>query len=328
MSNELQTIEIKPLATFQSTMDDLIALVNDYSNLVVNDETFEEAKKARAALRDKRFEIQKIEKQNTAQLNDLKEQNWENAKRLIAIIAPTEEKIDSGIKAIEQRKAEVKAEKERIEREKIEAAIRLDQERKAKAEADRLAKIEAEQKAEAERLATLQAEIDAKNKAEQERLDKIKAEQEEKERAMRAEQERIQKEQKEREDKIKAEQAKIEAEKRAIIEQKEREEAEKKRLAELEIAKKEAAEKARIESEAKSKREAAEKSEAEKRIAEELARQEALKPDLVKLAEFSESLKSISLPLLKDSKAQAIIGNVKIKLSEISQFIKTETSKL
>lgn len=327
-TKELQTIQIKPLATFESTMDDLITLVNDYSNIVVNDETFEEAKKARATLRNKRVEIQKIEKQNTDQLNDLKNQNWANAEKLIAIITPTEDKIDSGIKAIENRKAEAKAEKERIEREKIEAAIRLDQERVAKAEADRLAKIEAEQKIEADRLAALQVEIDAKNKAEQERLDKIKAEQEAKETAMRKEQERIQKDQQEREAKIKADQEKIEAEKRAISEQKAREEADKKRLAELDQAKKEAAEKARIEVEAKAKRQAEEKAIAIQRDKEEAIRQEALKPDKTRLIELSSSLRLIVLPVLRDKKAQLIIGAVELKLEELSQFIQTETSKL
>jgi hypothetical protein len=327
-TKELQTIQIKPLATFESTMDDLITLVNDYANIVVNDETFEEAKKARATLRNKRVEIQKIEKQNTDQLNDLKNQNWANAEKLIAIITPTEDKIDSGIKAIENRKAEAKAEKERIEREKIEAAIRLDQERVAKAEADRLAKIEAEQKIEAERLAALQADIDAKNKAEQERLDKIKAEQEEKEQAFRAEQLRIQKEQQEREAKIKAEQDKMEAEKRAIAEQKAREDAEKKRLAELDQAKKEAAEKARIEAEAKVKREAEEKAVAEKKAADEIARQEALKPDKNKLLELSTSILLMKFPELKDRKAQSILGSVKIKMEEVSQYIQAETAKL
>lgn len=325
---ETKELQIKPLATFESTMDDLIALVNDYTNIVVNDETFEEAKKARATLRNKRVEIQKIEKQNTDQLNDLKNQNWANAEKLIAIITPTEDKIDFGIKAVENRKAEAKAEKERIEREKIEAAIRLDQERVAKAEADRLAKIEAEQKIEADRLSALQAEMDAKNRAEQERLDKIKAEQEEKEQAFRSEQLRIQKEQQEREAKIKAEQDKMEVDKRAMDEQKAREEADKKRLIELEHARKEAADKARIEAEAKAKREAEEKAIAIQRDKEEAIRQEALKPDKTRLIELASALRLIVLPDLKDKKAQLIIGVVEFKLEEISQFIQTETSKL
>jgi hypothetical protein len=328
MSTEIQKITLKPLATFQSTMDDLILLVNDYSNLVVTDETLDESKKARASLRDKRFEIQRIEKQNTDQLNDLKDQNWENAKKLIAIITTAEAKIDSGIKAIEERKAAIKAEKERIEREKIEAEIKVEQERLAKIEQERIAAIEAAQKAEAERLAALQLEIDERNRVEQDRLNKIKADQEVKELAILTQQKRIQAEQAEREAKIKADQEAIDRQKRDLEASRQHEANEKLRIAELEQARKEATEKARVEMEIRAKREAEEKANAEMKVKMELERQEILKPDKEKLQDLSARIAAIQLPEFKFKMAASIAASVQIKLLDVTQFIDTELKKL
>jgi DNA repair exonuclease SbcCD ATPase subunit len=313
MEAEIQTVTVKPLATFESTKDELIAFVNGYTNLVVTDETLDEAKKARATLRDKRYDIQRIEKLNTDQLNDLKNQNWENAKKLLAIITPTEETIDKGIKSIEDRKAALKAEKERLAREKVEAEIRAEQERLAKIEAERLAKIDAEQRAEAERLAALQAEIDAKNKAEQERLAKIQAEQE-----------RIAKEQAAKDAAIKAEQEKKEAELRA---EREKFEAEK-RLAELEEAKKLAAERAQKETEARIKREAEEKLEREKLAKLEAERQEALKPDKEKLRLYLSQIGQVITPVLVDESAKRMLGFIQDRINNITTDFNSQLDKL
>jgi colicin import membrane protein len=328
MSAEIQTIEVMPLATFQSTMDDLTALVSDYLHLVVTDETLVESKKARMSLRNKRLDIQRIEKQNTDQLNDLKNQNWENAKKLLAIIAPAEERIDSGIKAIEQRKADEKAEKERIERERLEAIAKAEADRLAAIEAERLAAIEAAQKVEAERLAALQIEIDERNRIEEERLNKIKAEQDAKEAAMLSEQRRIQKEQEEREAKIKAEQAAIDKQKRDIEESKIREANEKVRLAELEQARKEAAEKAIKDAEIKAIKEAEQKLETERLAKVEADRKEALRPDKQKLIDFANSLNGIAFPVLKDRSAHTILLNALNSIENVSKAIISETEKL
>lgn len=169
MSGDLKIIEVSQLATFETSKAELIAFVSDYENLVVTPETFEEAKKARAALKAKRVEISKIAKRNTDALNDLKNQNWANEAAMIGEIEPTENKIDEGIKAIEQIKANEKAEKERLEREAVAAEIKTEQERLAKAENERLAAIEVAQKLEAERLAAERAEFEAKQRAQDER---------------------------------------------------------------------------------------------------------------------------------------------------------------
>jgi colicin import membrane protein len=324
----IQTQEIITISPFQKTKEDLIAFIADYENLVVTEETLEEAKKARAAIRDVRYGIQDTEKENIDKCNEVKSLTWSRAGELYAILTPTEEKVDSGIKAIEKRKAEARAEKERLEREKVESEIRVENERLAQIERDRIAKIEAEQKAERERLAALQAEIEAKNQLEQDRLKKIQEAQEEKERAIQAEQLRIQKEQEQREAEIRKQQQEIENQKREMELAKEREANEKKRLEELEKARIEASENARIQAEQKAKREAEEKIESDKRIAEELARQEALKPDKQKLYDYLILLESTPLPVLNDDKTKSILGKAVIKVKELSHFVHTEIEKL
>lgn len=322
------TQEIVTISPFEKTKEELIAFVSDYKNLVVTDDTFEEAKKARLILRDMRYAIQATEKANTERLNEFKNKNWDRSKELVAVIVPTEEAIDAGIKAIENRKAAIKAEKERIEREKVEAEIKAEQERLASVERERVAAIEAAQKAESERLEKLQAEIDERNKIEQERLNQIKAEQEKQQAVIRAEQLRIAKEQAEHEAKIKAEQEAIDRQKRDIEEARQREANEKIRIAELEQARKDAAEKAIAEAEAKAKREAEELAysiECEKR---EAARQEALKPDKQKLQDLSHRIYSILLPELKDPKAAAIAVKASVMINEVVQFIDTELENL
>lgn len=240
----LQTIEVKPLATFETSKADLITFVSDYQNLIVTPETFEDAKKARATIREKRYDIQRIEKSNNDQLNDLKTQNKNNAAELLEILLPIENSIDAGIKTIEQKKAAEKAEKERLEREKVAAELKAEQDRLAKIEQDRLAEIAVEQEKERLRLAELQKEIDAKNKIEEERLAAIKAEQE-KERKV----------QQEKEDAIKAEREKFEAEKRAHEAKLKAEADAKQREIDLQKAREEAAKKATIEAAAKAEHE-------------------------------------------------------------------------
>lgn len=322
---QLQTITITP---FEASKEQLIELCKVYDNLVVNDETFEESRKARIALLDKRFEIQRIAKLNTNSLNDLKNQNWANEEAMIAIIEPTETRLDNGIKEIENRKAVIKAEKEKIEREKIEAEIKAENDRLAKIEADRIAAIEEANRLESERLRALQVEIDAKNKAEEERLNKIKAEQEAKEKAMEVERLRVQKEQEQREAKIKAEQDKIEAEKKAILEAKAKEEADKIRAIEIEKAKKEAAEKAVLEAEAKAKLEAEQKEAAEIR-ASELARIKALNaPDKEKLIVFATFIRNIEYPTLGTDASKEILQQSVGLLKKVTEYIESNANKL
>jgi hypothetical protein len=317
-----QTQEIVTISPFEKTKEDLIAFVSDYTNLVVTEETFEESKKARATLRDMRFNIQSTEKSNTDRLNEFKNVNWARAKELIAIVSPIEDKIDTGIKAIEKaietRKAELRAQKEREENERIQsrvnqllafnhaitfydAKIMEDENFQAL-----LGHAEADFLKEQERIADEKAEVERQRIAEQERL---KVEREELERKqlelkkqeeallmqrereleeqrvreikLQAERDRIQKDQEARESALRAEREKLEAEKR-----------EHQRLLDIKASE----EKARIEAEEKVKREAEEKAAAEILAKEEAERQEALKTDKERIIKYFTDVLAVEFP--------------------------------
>lgn len=191
---------------------------------------------------------------------------------------------------------------------KIQAMIDAENDRKAaeeqkrKEEAERLAKVAAEQEMERQRLAAI-----AKAQAEQEA--KIKAEQE-------AERK-----------KIAAEQEAIERQKREIQAQKDREEAEKKRKAELEAAAKAAAEKARIEEAERIKREATEKAEKDRLAKIEAERQEALRPDKEKLLAFADAIETVKCPEVSKA-SQAIIAEAKKNLTKVANIIRKQTREM
>lgn len=122
----METVETKEtdlavLKPFDIQKSGLQSFIKDYENLVVTEETLEESKKIRLLIREQRYAIQNILKDNKAVLNKIKDSQEEMAEELIGIIKPTEDKIDSGIKAIENKKAEEKARKDREEQERIEA---------------------------------------------------------------------------------------------------------------------------------------------------------------------------------------------------------------
>jgi hypothetical protein len=85
----------------------------------VTSENFEEAKKARAEVREFRYSIQNVTKHNSGIFNQLKKKDSEQADKLISIIQPTEDMLDNGIKAIEEKKKREKEERERKEQERI-----------------------------------------------------------------------------------------------------------------------------------------------------------------------------------------------------------------
>lgn len=187
-------------------------------------------------------------------------------------------------------------------------------ERLRKEEEARLAKVKEEQEAEAKRLAEIA-------RKQEEEAAKIRAEQE-------AERKRLAAELQAFEDSIRAEREALEREKRAIEEAKAKEEAEKKRLAELEQARKEAAEKAAREAEEKVKREAEEKAAREKAEAEEAARQEALRPDKEKLLKLADEIDGFALPTLKNKRPISILTEAKAQLSLTAQFIRQGVGQL
>lgn len=117
--------ELETLSNFAITKIVLEKFISDYSQLIVTPENFDDAKKARATIREKRYEIQSIEKSNNDQLNKLKKQNTSNALELIGVLTETEERIDKGIKLIEDEKEKVKAEKIRVAEESYNKRIAL-----------------------------------------------------------------------------------------------------------------------------------------------------------------------------------------------------------
>lgn len=118
---ETKLVVTRDFVAFPDNEAKLKQMVKDYKDLVVNDETFEEAKKVRKIIRDERYYLQNVEKENTRILNGLKSQNKTMADSFIAIIMPIEQKIDAQIKEIEVKRAAEKAEKEREKQEQMAA---------------------------------------------------------------------------------------------------------------------------------------------------------------------------------------------------------------
>lgn len=123
MSEEITKIEVidevavyEKLSKVYPVKETLIELASDYKGLVVTEETFEQAKKARMVLRQPRYDIRNKEKEISSVLNNIKARNKKIADDLIALIQPVENVIDIEIKSIEAMK-----EAERLERERIKA---------------------------------------------------------------------------------------------------------------------------------------------------------------------------------------------------------------
>lgn len=178
----------------------------------------------------------------------------------------------------------------------------------------KLSKAKADYEAEQQRM----AEEEAARKAESERLEKERAELE----AMRAEQEKIRKEQTEKDrverEKMAEEARKLEAEREAIRLETERIDREKFEA--------EAKERARVQAEKdakeKAEREAFLQAEAERKAAEDQARQEALAPDQEKLKMFAENISSLIIiginnANLKSDAARSLFKEVVDRIDKI-----------
>jgi predicted nucleic acid-binding Zn-ribbon protein len=108
------------LMKYEQTENILQDVVKKFSSITeVTSENFDEAKKARAEVREFRYSIQNVTKHNSGIFNQLKKSDTEQANKLIGIIQPTEDLLDNGIKAIEEKKKREKEEKERKEQERI-----------------------------------------------------------------------------------------------------------------------------------------------------------------------------------------------------------------
>ena len=106
---------------------ELTKLAGDYKNLVVTKKTLPEAKKARAKVREARYEIQDIEKENNKKLNAFKLLNKSEAGECYLIIRPVEDKIHGDIKLVEDETERLKAEKDAAEQAEIDRLAALDQ---------------------------------------------------------------------------------------------------------------------------------------------------------------------------------------------------------
>ncbi|MFN8742865.1 MAG: hypothetical protein ACK5YR_23280 [Pirellula sp.] len=183
-----------------------------------------------------------------------------------------------------ERQEALRLEREKLEAERAELArLRTEQEAAAKAERDR---IEAEQAAERKRLDEERAKIEEAQRIERERIEAEKA-------AIQAEKDRLAREQFERDE---AERLKREEEERA----------EQERL-ELIRAEEERKEAIRLQ-------EIAEQ--------EELARQEALRPDKEKICIFADVLTSLDLPAVESDEAMALINVASDSLMKIAEFLR------
>mgnify|MGYP001308333186 FL=1 len=109
----------KKFVVFNHTEASLSEFVNDYKNLVITEENFKDGKGALRSVREKRYEIQNIQKENNAICNDIKRQNSDIGAKLINIISPVEGKIKEQIDSIEAKRKAIKAEKERKKAEQM-----------------------------------------------------------------------------------------------------------------------------------------------------------------------------------------------------------------
>jgi hypothetical protein len=198
--------------------------------------------------------------------------------------------------------------------------------RQSRIEAERLAKEEAErqealrlerEKLEAERaeLARLRTEQEAAAKAER---DLIEAEQAAERKRLEEERTKIEVAQRIERERIEAEKVAIQAEKdRLAREQFERDEAERLKREEEERAEQERLELIRAEEERKEAIRLQEIAEQE-----ELARQEALRPDKEKICIFADVLTSLDLPAVESDEAMALINVASDSLMKIAEFLR------
>lgn len=113
------------LKSIDISIAELQQLADDYKDLVVVEETYDDAVKACRVLREKRYEIQNIVKDNKGILNQIKSAQEEMGDERVRIIEPTEKRIRDGIKVIDDKKEEEKKRKEKEAAEKFNARIEL-----------------------------------------------------------------------------------------------------------------------------------------------------------------------------------------------------------
>lgn len=113
------------LKPFDIQKEELQKLAADYSNLVVTKETYDEAIKARKVLRDVRLKVAGVLKDNKDILNSEKKKQESKAEELTAITEIIENRIDTGIKVIDEEKRQEKEKKEKEALVKIQGRMNL-----------------------------------------------------------------------------------------------------------------------------------------------------------------------------------------------------------
>ncbi|WP_018676248.1 hypothetical protein [Riemerella columbina] len=342
---EIEKVDVNQLPELQGLKEKQLKIVkeNPYVEIVDNT-TYNEAKKARTALKSARTDIEKQDRLIASKIKAFREMTMDATKSLIAITQPHEDKQQEEVKRYEQEKEQERLEKQRIEEERkatikkkidsvIETAthrinqltfdmietLRVDFEQNLykiditefeEFELDFNEKIRGvkqlfEQKANNLKEAEAQRLEKEQLKAEREKLEAEKREQEER---LRAEREAIEKKQREEQEKLETERKKLEEEKQALA----KAEAERK-------AKEEAEQRAKEEAERKAK----EQKEAEERAKAEAERLEALKPEKQKVLEWAKDLFIHGAPNVEDKAlAKEIEAFANIQNQGVKDFIK------
>ncbi len=284
IGKELKKYNLSDAAIAQMKKEYLPIKVESFEDV----ENYMAAKDAHQKVKGVRIDIEKKRKELKASSLEFGRAVDGEAKRLTSAVSEIEEHLA-------RQRAVVDDEKKRRQREK-EEAIRREEEQK--------------------------------KREEEERMEARRREQEERERKLQEAQEKIEAEKRKIAEEKEIIRAEKEAEERKKQEEKERQEREKQEKVRLEKARKEAAEQAKRDAEEKARREAFEKEEQERRKKEEeqarLAeeqRQRELRPDVEKLKEFSQQLKTLQIPQVKSHKAMALLADVKSKLEEIAKYI-------
>ena len=345
---ELEIIESpeKAIALYQIIPKQIAERLKQYDTLKVvagNAQSYKQVRSTLTAIVSLRTSGDARRKELGKNLRDGLSNINEGWKLLFAPVVPYEDRFKAELKAEDDRKAAIKAKKEKIEQDRIDGIrtkishiqstalnlTRCDSEYlKELSEALKEISIiedefmeftEEAGKVLSDTSNAIQVAIIARDKFEKEEADR-KAESERLEK-QRVEQEETQRKIEEAQQKIQAEKDKIEATKKAEVERKEREVREKKIREEA---------KAKAEKDAKEKIEREERERIEREKVEEAneKRRVALLPDKSKLIKFAKSILEIDIPDLKDPKAIEILTRSNKALYEVAETVRKKANEL
>jgi hypothetical protein len=348
---ENETIK-KELQKFNLTDAAIAKMGEEYLKLTINGlndvKGYAAVHKARMDVKARRVEVGKVGKELREDALYYQRMVLAEEKRILALLAPIENHLNSEEKKIDDEKDRIKSEVEAKEAARIQARVdqledlgmglvagqyRLPYEQtyfipvqmvKTDNDEDFLIKLKSVQAlvyAETKR----QEEIKQARKAEEEQQSRIAAKQE----AERQRLAEIERKQKEEAEKLSAERDRIAVEKKAIEDAKQKALDEARRAKELEEAKKKATADAFKEAELKAKKEAAEKELLATEAEAARKREEELKPDKEKLILWADKLLLTPGPgTIKNRQAKKIVTSAMDSIIEISKKIRDDVTKL